>query len=228
MGRKNYGATVPINGTDERKGTGAGGTSPTTSPSIERDDSGELTRGTADDRGSAEKEKLSTMVILTEEEKKEERNRKRRERYAKQKAENGGTVRPRKVNKKNSKEIDRTYINSMVEGVTSAIASRPNCSHWKMSSEEIDSITKPLCGMLKDSDVMEKLNENADSIALVAACFTVFAPRIATTVIIEKEKKKNEKSKRKDKKPNPADDKRIAADRTDTGKDVPFYGESLY
>ena len=120
---------------------------------------------------------VSELAILTDEERKAYdvadesekkrllRNARRRERYKKEKANSGQTVKPRKVNKKSSStknDIDRTQINAVVGGISSAIASRPNCGHWLLSEQEIDSITKPLCEMMKQYEIMDRIMENMD------------------------------------------------------------------
>lgn len=188
-----------------------------------------------------QKEIVSELAILNDKEKEQYqnadekekkrilRNAKRRERYAKQK----GEPKPKKVNKKSGKsdEIDRTQINAVISGLTTAIASRPNCQHWMMTNEEIDSITKPLCNMLKESEIFEKTLEHSNEIALVTACMTVFAPRIFTTVLIEKEKNKHVKPTRKtteNKKPTERNDSGNADVVKDSSVDGMWLGSALY
>lgn len=190
-----------------------------------------------------ETKQVSELAILTDEEKQAYeladaneqkrilRNAKRRERYAKQKAE-GTTPKPKKVNKKTkTEEIDRTQINAVISGLSSAIASRPNCGHWQMTNEEIDTITKPLCNMLKESEIFEKTLEHSNEIALVTACATVFLPRIFTTVLIEKEKNKNAKPTRKtteNKGTTKQNDSGNAPDTKDSGNNDLWLGNALY
>ena len=207
-------------------------------------------RGTDGTEGTAKEKDILGLAILTEDEKKAYenadeterkrllRNAKRREKYAKEKTEKGEQVKPRKVNKKKSTkkdEIDRTQINGVIVGLSTVIASRPNCQHWLLTETEVDSITKPLTEMLKESEIFEKVAENSNQIALVTACLTVFAPRVVTTVMIEKEKKKHAKPsgkvsnpKNENQKSNIGNDKRITNNNTNGSKDVTMYGGGLY
>lgn len=158
---------------------------------------GETTGTATGTAGEAEKEKPVRVAILSDEEqKREERNRKRRERYAKQKAENGGTVKPRKVNatKQQPKQTADTTTVSMVIGTISGIvASRPNMAHWQLTPTEIEQLAQPITNMLAESEAFQGLQEHSDAIALVTACFTIFVPRIVLTVATmpKKESKKD-------------------------------------
>jgi hypothetical protein len=233
-------------------GGSATSTSTTDSRTDSRTDTNGGTNGGIDGNGGrtdTEKTIVSELAILTDEERKQYnvadetekkrllRNAKRRERYAKQKADNGQSVKPRKVNKKTSKQkddTDRTQINAVIGGISTAIASRPNCQHWQLSEQEIDTITKPLCEMLKESEVFEKVSEHSNEIALVTACFTVFAPRILTTVMIEKEKRKNEprptvtNKKTEDKKLDKRNDKGTTDNNANNGSSGGWFGDALY
>jgi hypothetical protein len=232
--------------------TGGGSTTGTSATDTAAGSGGNSTggRGTGGSGGNAETEKtvVSELAILSEEERKQYeqgdddekkrliRNAKRRQRYAKQKTDNGQSVKPRKVNKKSttksSDEIDRTQINAVVGGLSTAIASRPNCSHWQLTNEEIDSITKPLCAMLKESELFEKTMEHSNEIALVTACLTVFAPRVFVTVMQQKqerEKVKNVKTATgKNKETVKRNDTGNAIDNANNGTDGTWYGSAIY
>lgn len=169
-----------------------------------------------------------------EERKREERNAKRRERYAKQKAENGQSVKPRKVNqskKQNETTFDRTQINALILSLSAIVASRPNCEQWLLTESEVDAITKPLCAMIAESDKLEMIAQNSNQIALAVACISVFAPRLLVTVQKakeEKEKKKNvrqaEQTKADIERLNRNNDSRHAVDGKKSDNVVPFYG----
>lgn len=199
---------VVIRQVDERNDNTNGQRGSNTSGSSTTSTTERGTRGT-DDRGSGaargrstkaeQKEVVSGLPILKDEtpeekKKREERNAKRRERYAKQKAEQGQTVKPKKVNTKKKKQddaaIDTNQLNIIIKTISTLIASRPNCSHWLLSDAEIESITTPLTKMMQESDIFNKLGEHSNQIALVTACVTVFVPRIIQTTIIVKENKK--------------------------------------
>ena len=236
-------AVDSTDGTEQTGGsTGSSSTDTTTSSGgIGRRGRNEQSTDTSATTTGEQKEIIPELAILNDKEKEQYdkadekekkrilRNAKRRERYAKQKAE----PKPKKVNKKSGKtdEIDRTQINAVISGLTTAIASRPNCQHWMMSNEEIDSITKPLCNMLKESELFEKTLEHSNEIALVTACMTVFAPRIFTTVLIEKEKNKHVKSTRKtteNKKSPERNDSGNANIPKDSGDNGVWFGSALY
>ena len=237
-GNENGGSATSTSATDTA--TSSGGNT----------DGGTGRNGGSGGSGNTEtKEKIvSELSLLTEDEKKAYemaddgekkrllRNAKRRERYAKQKADNGQSVKPRKVNKakstNKSDDIDRTQINTVIGGLSSAIASRPNCSHWLLTNEEIDSITKPLCTMLKESEIFEKTMEHSNEIALVTACLTVFAPRVVVSVMqvkAEKEKTKNVRNKKAENKETvKRNDSRNADEHTNNGNNGAWFGDALY
>ena len=189
--------------------------------------------------GTGEKEKdVSKLAdVKTDEQKKEERNQKRRERYAKQKIENGGSVKPRKVNKKKqvTPTIDTSQLNMMLASVSAIVASRPNCEHWLLSEQEIDSITKPLAKMLEETTALETLGQYSNQLALGVACITIFAPRLIITVKQKQEEKK--KIERVKKSPgNEKQDKKLSGGNepkpTTTGKNdidnLSFYGSPIH
>lgn len=195
--------------------------------------------GTADGNKTTEKEFPQVVTVDTgkseEERKKEERNAKRRERYAKQKAENGQSVKPRKVNgkKKQSDEspINTEQINALILSLSAIVASRPNCEQWLLAESEVDAITKPLVAMIAESEKLEIITQNSNQIALAVACISVFAPRIMVTVQKMKAEREKEKNVRKVEQAK-ADTERLNKQRsggnaTDDKKPsdvVPFYG----
>ena len=145
---------------------------------------------------------------------------------------------PRKVNKAKKKEAgpDTAQLNSLIKSISGLVASRPGCGHWLLTDKEIESITTPLMGCLNDLEVLEKIGENSNQIALGMACISVFAPRIIVTVQQKKEVKKVEREfKQKiertapdNKKSGGRDDKRASGAGAGNGDDLPFYGAALY
>lgn len=216
--------------------------------------------GTAEATGESEtsftKEKPVTVAILTDEQKREERNRKRRERYAQQKAEQGGTVKPRKVNTTNSKQstpvINNSQVGTIINTVSGIVASRPNMAHWQLTPQEVDSIATPLTNILAKSEAFKGLEEHGDSVALVTACLTIVVPRIILTVAtmekkpkdktivpIKKEKKQNgvvndnrtdrqhEAPKREDTITNDRDSRHVAEHGTNYDSSESVFGSAL-
>ena len=152
-----------------------------------------------------EKEKPAGLDILTEEERaayaagddKEKKrilkNARRRVKYAEDKANGGGTVRPRKVRKAKTEApspVDTTQLNAIILTVSGIIASRPNCEHWLLTDAEAESISKPLAGMLAESEFFKNAGQYSNQIALVMACMTIFVPRLMITAAKVKEEKK--------------------------------------
>lgn len=224
-------------GADKRESGGSTDTTDTrTGDSGRTGDTGRTGR-TGDTTGKPEvkKEVVSGLAFVDDDEQKRlERNAKRRERYAAQKAANGGTVKPRKVNSKKAQAdtIDTTQINSLIATLSAIVASRPDCEHWLLTEKEIDSITQPLSKMLAESEALSKINENSNQIALVIACVSVFAPRVFVTAQKMKEKKEREKIVKQ-----PITKTKASVDKTDRGNDKrptananehldskPFYG----
>ena len=202
----------------DNKGNGDGGstggtsTAPTETSGTGRGGSGR-TDTASGGGGNTEKgntvSKADELSLLTDEErtryataneterKKILKNAKRRQRYAEQKQAKGQNVKPRKVNgTKNSSvpPLDVTQLNLIIAGISSAIASRPNCSHWLLTTEEINSITVPLSKMIAESEALSSMGQYSNQIALVMACLTVFAPRLFITAQISKEAKKLERT----------------------------------
>lgn len=191
--------------------------------------------GRTDGKAEVKKEVVLGLASVDDNEQMRlERNAKRRERYAAQKAANGGTVKPRKVNSKKAQSdtIDTTQINALIATLSAIVASRPGCEHWLLTEKEIDSITQPLAKILAESEALSKINENSNQIALVIACVSVFAPRVFVTAQKMKEKKEREKivkqpitkTKGSVEKSDRGNDKRSAADGDDDMDGEPFYG----
>ena len=102
---------------------------------------------------------------------------------------------PKRTRKKKKEEvqiIDKANLNLMIAGLSAVIASRPDCEHWLLTEQEIDSITTPLCAMMAESEALKNMGQHTNQIALVMACITVFMPRLMITAKKKKEKKEHE------------------------------------
>lgn len=236
-------------GSRGRGGNGSGGTTERTEPRTA-------------ETSTEQKTEVSELAILTEEEKAQYRNAsesekkrllrnaKRRERYAQQKKESGGQVKPRKVRQSQAKEttpvLDVSSLNMIVASLSSVVASRPNCEHWLLTETEINSITVPLSKMLAESQTFSNLGQYSNQIALCMACVTVFMPRLIVTVQKQKEVKKiertgqhtntnvtdrQERSVRKEKESNRKSDNRnvgnTSSNGSNNGDNVPWYGDPI-
>ena len=153
--------------------------------------------GTGTGTGTQEEKGTSGLVVLSEDEKKrQERNERRRQKYAEQKAENGQTVKPRKVNKKNasSSSVDAQSLKQIILTLSAVISERPKMKHWLLSDKEAESIATPISNMIAKSEKFSNMGEYADQIALVMACITIIIPRIYISIRLEKEVKKIERT----------------------------------
>lgn len=181
---------IKFRGVDEAdKGTAKGtdNTSTTTQDTrTETAGTGVGSGGSTAGTGETEKEVVSELVILNEQEKRDERNRRRRERYAQQKAENGGTVKPRKVNgnkaKQTAKQADNTQVKAIISTISTLVASRPNMAHWQLTPAEIESLATPISNIMAESEAFAKVAEHSDALALITACFTIFVPRVVISI----------------------------------------------
>ena len=187
--------------------------------------------------GKTEKEVVSTVANVDKEEQKRlERNAKRRERYAKQKAE--GTIKPKKVNTKKTKEvIDTNQIETLIKTVSVMVSSRKGQEHWLLLDSEVKAIAEPLTNILKESNAFNSISEHSNAVALVIACITIILPRTIKSISdINKKKKKekevlkNDKSRRSERK-NINNDKRnngnTTANDTHNGTNAIWYGDAI-
>ena len=237
MGESIIKQVEPIN---RETGTGTGGTGSTKSSSST--DTRTKSGGSRGDRSGGsggkttnEKEVVSSVVDV-EEQKRLERNAKRRERYAKQKAE--GTLKPKKVNNKKTKEVIETnQIETLLKTVSVMISSRKGQEHWLLLDSEVKAIAEPLTNILKDSNAFSSITEHSNAVALVIACITIILPRTIKSVtdINAKKKKKREVLKnvelRGSKTKNISDAKRndrsISADDKNNGSNAIWYGNAI-
>lgn len=266
-----------VNGRNEKagiiveptEGTGTGNSSKSSNTETSRTASGSGGSGRSGGSGGSGGSGRSETVISTEgselavlnseelekyktaddkEKKRLLRNAKRRADYAKNKNENGQTVRPKKVNKKKDTvpSNDITQLNGIIVALSSVVASRPNCQHWQLSEKEVESITTPLAKMLAESETFQNVGQYSNQIALVMACITVFVPRLVATVQINKEVKKIErtgqktdtsvidrriadsgKAKAEDRKTDRRNNKQPSGDGTGNGQSLPWYGDPI-
>ena len=216
--------------------------------------------GSTGGSGETKEKELSGLALLTKEELEEYntsddenkkrllRNAKRRDRYAKQKTNDGGQVKPRKVRQtKKPAEVkpsmDTSQLNAIVLTLSTVVASRPNCEHWQLTQKEVESITTPLSKMLEESKALETIGQYSNQIALTIACVTVFVPRLIITVQKQKEEKaraisgqstnttvkpdkgRNSGEKKTDNKEvNRNNARHTSTDGTDNSKNEPYYG----
>ena len=222
------------NGTKGGSGGSAKGTSSTDTRTKSGGSRGNRSGGSGG-KTTTEKEIVSSVADV-EEEKRLERNRKRRERYAKQKAE--GTLKPKKVNNKKTKEVIETnQIETLLKTVSVMISSRKGQEHWLLLDSEVKAIAEPLTNILKDSNAFSSISEHSNAVALVVACITIILPRTIKSVtdINAKKKKKREvlknvelrTSKRKNIKDDTRNNRNTTANDTHNGTNAIWYGDAI-
>ena len=193
---------------------GSGGSSKSTSATDTRAERGGNRSGGSGGSGrktTAEKEVLSTVVDV-EEEKRLERNRKRRERYQKQKAE--GTLKPKKVNTKKTKEvIETSQIETLIKTISVMVSSRQGQEHWLLLDSEVKAISEPLTNILKDSNAFSSISEHSNAVAVIVACITIILPRTIKSISDINKKKKKEKEVLKNVEPRRSKTKNISDDK---------------
>ena len=220
---------------------GSGGSTKSTSPTDTRTTAGG-TGGSGGTRGSGGKTSTEKTVIPTvanvdkEEQKRLERNAKRRERYAKQKAE--GTLKPKKVNTKKTKEvIDTSQIETLIKTISVMISSRHGQEHWLLLDSEVKAISEPLTNILKDSNAFNSISEHSNAVALVIACITIILPRTIKSISDINKKKKKEKEVmknvelRRSKRKNISNDKgnngNTSTNGANNGTNAIWYGDAI-
>ena len=239
MGESIIKQVEPIN---REVGTGTGGTGNTKSSSPT--DTGTRTGGTGGTgtgrtggKTTTEKEVIPTVANVDKEEQKRlERNAKRRERYAKQKAE--GTLKPKKVNTKKTKEVIHTsQIETLIKTISVMVSSRKGQEHWLLLDSEVKAISEPLTNILKDSNAFNSISEHSNAVALVIACITIILPRAIKSISDINKKKKKEKEVLKDvetrtsKRKNNNNDKRnngnTSTNGANNGTNAIWYGDAI-
>ena len=195
------------------------------------------TGGTGGTGGKTTKQKeVISSVADVEEQKRLERNAKRRERYQKQKAE--GTLKPKKVNTKKTKEvIDTSQIETLIKTVSVMVSSRQGQEHWLLLDSEVKSIAEPLTNILKDSNAFNSISEHSNAVALVIACITIILPRTIKSISDINKKKKKEKEVmknvelRRNQRKNITNDKRndrnVTSNDKDNGTNTIWYGDAI-
>ena len=226
---------------DKREVGGTGGTGGDTKSKSSTDTrtnaggTGGRTGGRTGGKTTGEKEVISTVVDV-EEEKRLERNRKRRERYQKQKAD--GTLKPKKVNTKKTKEvIETSQIETLIKTISVMVSSRQGQEHWLLLDSEVKALAEPLTNILKDSNAFSSISEHSNAVALVIACITIILPRTIKSITDISKKKKKEKEVKKNvelrgsKTKNISDVKRndrsISANDKNNGSNAIWYGDAI-
>ncbi|MCM3176221.1 hypothetical protein [Paenibacillus sp. MER 99-2] len=89
-----------------------------------------------------------------------------------------------------AKELTQTaqMLSSLIKTL-SDISSMRTGSHWQLSKEETDNIAKPLVGILDRYNLLEKIAQGSDMIALGTALSVAFAPRVMYQLQLNKQRR---------------------------------------
>lgn len=94
----------------------------------------------------------------------------------------------KEATKKQELNQSAQMISSLLKTLTDISAMRTG-QHWQLSKEETDNIAKPLVGILDRYNLLEKIANGSDIIALGTAIGAAFAPRIFYQLQINKQRK---------------------------------------
>lgn len=79
-------------------------------------------------------------------------------------------------------------IQALIEGVFSVVSIKAG-EHWRLSPEESKQIAEPVSNILERYDLLKKVSEISDPVALVVATTTIVAPRLIISQMDMKQKK---------------------------------------
>lgn len=79
-------------------------------------------------------------------------------------------------------------IQALIEGVFSVVSIKAG-EHWRLSPEESKQIAEPVSNILERYDLLKKVSEISDPVALVVAATTIIAPRFIISQMDAKQKK---------------------------------------
>lgn len=95
---------------------------------------------------------------------------------------------------KKKKEEPSTFnadqISTLILTASGIVAARPDMSIWQLQESEAMQLAQPLANMIEKSEVMQKMGEHTDAVALVTAAMVIFTPRVIAQAAVTKQKKK--------------------------------------
>lgn len=95
---------------------------------------------------------------------------------------------------KKKKEEPATFnaeqISTLIMTASGIVAARPDMSIWQLQQEEAMQLAQPIANMIEKSELMQKMGEHTDAVALVTAAMVIFTPRVIAQAAVTKQKKK--------------------------------------
>ena len=95
---------------------------------------------------------------------------------------------------KKKKEEPQTFnaeqISTLILTASGIVAARPDMAIWQLQQEEAMQLAQPIANMIEKSEVMQKMGEHTDAVALVTAAMVIFTPRVIAQAALTKQKKK--------------------------------------
>ena len=95
-----------------------------------------------------------------------------------------------KKKKEEPQNFNADQISTLILTASGIVASRPDMGIWQLQQEEAMQLAQPIANMIEKSEVMQKMGEHTDAVALVTAALVIFTPRVIAQAAVSKEKKK--------------------------------------
>ena len=153
-------------GTTEKRNSGSAGTASTKGTGTG------TTAGAGTTAGTAEEKKPVKVAVLTPPTKEEVKPK-----------------RKRAPKKKDDSAFTADQISALIQSVSLIVAGRDGLEQWTISKKEADSVAQPLYNILEKSELLGKIGEHSDAIALTIAAGSIVIPRAMITIDKHKEKK---------------------------------------
>ena len=96
----------------------------------------------------------------------------------------------KKTAKKNDEAFNSEQITALIMTTSAILSTSERGKFFALTEIEAKQIAEPLAKLIANNDSLKSLGEHSDSIALVMACFMIFAPRVFMWLQYEKAHKK--------------------------------------
>ena len=97
--------------------------------------------------------------------------------------------RKRVSKKKDDSAFSADQISALIQSVSMIVAGREGLEQWAITKKEADSVAQPLYNILEKSEMLGKIGEHSDAIALTIAAGSIVIPRAMVTIDKRKAKK---------------------------------------
>lgn len=99
-----------------------------------------------------------------------------------------------KKKKEEPQAFNAEQISTLILTASGIVASRPDMGIWQLQQEEAMQLAQPIANMIEKSELLQKMGEHTDAVALMTAAMVIFTPRVIAQAAVTKEKKKHVKS----------------------------------